>query len=137
METHLSTSSLYIVVESARRSKAPCPTQRETRSDDLGKISGVDISEVAPVIGSWIEACFPGSSPASKAGIEELIAEAADAARNDFGVDAANEWAEGYTFPPEFVASDIRCLCGCCRGLGLWTQKLEDGGRRTGRRKDA
>ena len=62
------------------------------------------------MIGSWIEACFPGGSPTSRAGIEELIAEATEAAGNDFGVDAANEWADGYTFPPAFVASDICCL---------------------------
>ena len=49
-------------------------------------------------------------SPTSKAGIEELIAEAVESARNDFGVGAANEWANGYVFPSEFVNSDIRCL---------------------------
>ena len=47
------------------------------------------------MIGAWIKACFPGGSPTSRAGIEELIAEAAEAARNDFGADAANEWAGG------------------------------------------
>ena len=71
---------------------------------------GVDPGEAAPMIGSWIEACFPGSTPTSKIGISELIAESAEAARNDFGVDAANEWADGYTFPPELLASDVRCL---------------------------
>ena len=77
---------------------------------ELGKYKELGYSESVPVIGSWIEACFPGDSSASKAGIEELIAEAAEAARSDFGVDAANDWANGYTFPPEFVASDVRCL---------------------------
>ena len=72
--------------------------------------SRVHTGETAPMIGSWIKACFPGGIPTSKAGIEELIAEAAEAARNDFGVDAANEWANGYTFPPELLASDVRCL---------------------------
>ena len=76
----------------------------------IGKVGRVRSCEAAPVIGSWIEACFPGGSPTSKAGIEELIAEAAEAARNDFGVDAANEWANGYSFPPEFVVSDTKCL---------------------------
>lgn len=68
------------------------------------------MGEMAPVIGSWIEACFPEGLPTSKAGIDELIAEEGEAARNDFGVDAANEWADGYTFPPELLASDVRCL---------------------------
>ena len=62
------------------------------------------------MIGAWIKACFPGGSPTSRAGIEELIAEAAEAARNDFGADAANEWAGGYVFPLEYIASDVRCL---------------------------
>ena len=62
------------------------------------------------MIGSWIKACFPDGAPTSKAGIEELIAEAAEAARNDFGVEAAIEWANGYAFPPEYVESDVRCL---------------------------
>ena len=64
----------------------------------------------APVIGAWIAACFPGGVPASQAGIEELIAEAAEAARNDCGVEAAIEWADGYEFPAEYMASDVRCL---------------------------
>ena len=68
------------------------------------------MGEMAAVIGSWIEACFPEGLPTSKAGIDELIAEAGEATRNDFGVDAANEWAGGYTFPLELLASDVRCL---------------------------
>lgn len=70
----------------------------------------VDPSGAAPMIGAWIKACFPGGLPTSRAGIEELIAEAAEAARNDFGADAANEWAGGYVFPLEYIASDVRCL---------------------------
>ena len=72
--------------------------------------NGVAITEAAPMIGAWIRACFPGGAPTSKAGIEELIAEAVAAARNDFGVEAANEWAGGYVFPQEFVESDMSCL---------------------------
>ena len=100
-------------MEVVRPLKALCPTQRESRPEvksvrrDSG---GANLRETVPVIGSWIEACFPGGSPASTAGIEELVEEAAEAARNDYGIEAANEWAEGYTFPPEFVDSDVRCL---------------------------
>ena len=54
--------------------------------------------------------CFPVESPTSEAELTELIAEAADAARNDYGIEAANEWAQGYKFPVEFVESDVRCL---------------------------
>ena len=107
------TSLYYTVMESTRHGTALRPTQRESRPEvagELEKYKDLGYSESAPVIGSWIEACFPGDSSTSKAGIEELIVEAAEAARSDFGVDAANEWANGYTFPPEFVASDVRCL---------------------------
>ena len=110
METHFPISLSYAVVDCTRHVKAPSPTQREFGpgvTSDSGKRIGVDTSETAPAIGSWIEACFPGDSPMSKIGIEELIAEAA---RNDFGVDSANEWADGYTFPPDLLASDVRCL---------------------------
>ena len=98
---------------STRHVEAPRPTQRVSRpevSSSKGNDRGVAFSEAAPEIGSWIRACFPGGAPTSKAGIDELIAEAAEAARNDFGIEAANDWANGYTFPPSFVASDIRCL---------------------------
>ena len=33
-----------------------------------------------------------------------------EAARNDFGVEAANEWANGYAFSSEIVDSDVGCL---------------------------
>ena len=111
MDTHLSTSLLYVVVK--RHSKAPSPTQRESRPEvtrGVEKSNGVALSESAPTIGAWIRACFPSGAPTSKAGIEELIAEAVEAARSDFGVEAANEWANGYAFSSEIVDSDVRCL---------------------------
>lgn len=72
--------------------------------------NGVALSEAAPAISTWISACFPSGVPTSKARIEELIAEAVEAARSDFGVQAAIEWANGYAFPSSFVDSDVRCL---------------------------
>ena len=102
-ETHALTSLLYAVVESERRFKAPCLTQRESRSgvaSESRKVKRVTFSEAAPMIGAWIEACFPGGSPASKAGIEELIAEAVEAARNDFGVDEPISGQRGTHSPP-------------------------------------
>ena len=105
----------YIVVGSERPAdvEVPCRTQRELRREVLGDViedRKATPSEVAPMIGSWITACFPGSSPTSKASIEELIAEAAEAVRSDYGVEAANEWADGYVFPPEMLASNVHCL---------------------------
>ena len=111
MDTHPSTSLFYVVVK--RRSKAPSPTQRESRPEithGVEKSNGVALSESAPTIGAWIRACFPSGAPTSKAGIEELIAEAVEAVRSDFGVEAANEWANGYAFSSEIVDSDVRCL---------------------------
>ena len=113
METHFSISLSYAVVDCTRHLKASSPSQRESGpgvTSDSGKRIRVDMSNTAPAIESWMEACFPGDSPMSKIGIEELIAEAAEAARNDFSVDSANEWANGYTFPPDLLASDVRCL---------------------------
>ena len=66
--------------------------------------------EVVPTIGSWVAACFPLGSPTSEDELKELVAEAAEAARNDFDIDAANEWAQGYKFPAEYIESDVRCL---------------------------
>ena len=113
VDTHLSNSLSYVVVESMRQDKAPRPTRRESRpeaSHGVQMDQGVALGAAAPMISAWIRACFPGGSPTSNAGIDELIAEAAEAARNDFGIEAAKEWANGYVFPREFVDSDVRCL---------------------------
>ena len=109
------TSLYYTVMESTRHGTALRPTQRESRPEvarELEKYKDLGYSESAPVIGSWIEACFPGDSSTSKAGIEELIVEAAEAARSDFCVDAANEWANRYTIPR--VRGERRPVPGGC-----------------------
>ena len=64
----------------------------------------------APELGRWTEACFPDGYATTEAELRELIEEAAEAARDDYGVEAALEWAGGYTFPPDYMESDIRCL---------------------------
>ena len=71
---------------------------------------GTENSAVAPVIGQWAEACFPVGSPSSEADVRELIQEAAESARGDYGPESAIAWAEGYTFPAHYMESDIRCL---------------------------
>ena len=114
-DTHTPTSLLYAVVGSKRPADggAPGRAHRELRRgvvESREASTGVVPSGAAPVISAWIAACFPGGVPASETGIEELIAEAAEAARNDFGVEAAIEWADGYEFPAEYVESDVRCL---------------------------
>jgi hypothetical protein len=45
-----------------------------------------------------------------EAQIRALVKEAADAARSNYGVEAALEWADGYVFPPEAVQRDTACL---------------------------
>jgi hypothetical protein len=61
-------------------------------------------------IGKWVAACFPGGSVATEAEIDALLKEAAAAARSDYGVESALEWAGGYVFPHSLVESDIECL---------------------------
>lgn len=65
---------------------------------------------LAPVIGRWAETCFPVGSQTTEAELRELLKEAADSARDNFGPEDAIAWAEGYQFPPEFVQNDLRCL---------------------------
>lgn len=62
---------------------------------------------LAPVIGRWAEACFPVGSQTSEADLRELLREAAESAREDYGPEAAVEWAEGYVFPPEYLRNDV------------------------------
>jgi hypothetical protein len=52
---------------------------------------------LAPVIGRWAEACFPLESRTSETELRELLKEAADAAKENYGPEAAVEWAGGYT----------------------------------------
>ena len=65
---------------------------------------------LAPVIGRWAEACFPVESRTSETELRELLKEAADAAKENYGPEAAVEWAGGYTFPPDYVTNDVACL---------------------------
>lgn len=62
------------------------------------------------MIGRWTEACFPAGSKTSEADLRELLREAAESAREDYGPEAAVEWAEGYVFPPEYLRNDVQCL---------------------------
>ena len=59
----------------------------------------------AKSVGEWTAACFLTGDVTSESELRELIQEAADAARNDFDSTSANQWAEGYRFPAEHVAS--------------------------------
>lgn len=64
----------------------------------------------ATSVSEWTAACFPAGDAATERELHELISEAAEAARDDFNVSSAIEWAKGYAFPTEFVDSDVRCL---------------------------
>lgn len=63
-----------------------------------------------PIVGKWAEACFPAGSQTTERELRELLMEAAEAAKQDYDAGSAVEWAEGYTFPPEYMESDVRCL---------------------------
>jgi hypothetical protein len=65
---------------------------------------------LAPVIGRWAETCFPVGSQTIETELRELLKEATDSARDNFGPEEAVDWAEAYKFPPEFVRNDLRCL---------------------------
>jgi hypothetical protein len=65
---------------------------------------------VAADIRRWAETCFSKRDPSTEIEIQDLIHEASEAARDDYGVDSANEWAGGYRFPEEFVTSDVKFL---------------------------
>jgi hypothetical protein len=65
---------------------------------------------LAPAIGRWAEAYFPVGSQITEADLRELLNEAADSAKDDYGPESAVAWAEGFTFPPEYVTNDVACL---------------------------
>jgi hypothetical protein len=67
-------------------------------------------ASIAPIVGKWAQACFPTESKTTEAELRELLVEAAEAARQEYDAASAVEWAEGYTFPTEYMESDVRCL---------------------------
>jgi hypothetical protein len=58
----------------------------------------------------WAGTCFSARDPASEQEIKALIHEASEVARDDYGVDSANELAGGYRSPEEYVNSDVKFL---------------------------
>jgi hypothetical protein len=110
--------------------------RRKDRDDTikLGRESGSENRDqrpsegnLAPVIGRWAEACFPVGSQATESELRELLKEAADSARDNYGPEEAIAWAKGYTFPPEFVRNDLLCL-EAARGdfLAMVRQRLTE-----------
>jgi hypothetical protein len=89
-----------------------CDEQEEWEGDEEGVESTIPWGEfpMAPVVGRWAEACFPVESKTTEAEVRKVLEEAAEAAREDHDAASAIAWAEGYEFPPEYLASDIRCL---------------------------
>ena len=58
----------------------------------------------------WANEVFAGEEKATPDDVASLIQEAADAARSDFNEDSAVAWANGYSFPHHYIASDSACL---------------------------
>ena len=83
-------------------------------------ISRVDSTDIAPVISKWAAACFPQGSLSSERDLRDLVAEAAEAASNDYDASSAVKWAEGYEFPSYFFASDAECLIEADFDSKLW-----------------
>lgn len=75
--------------------------------ESSGSSSGVG---TATSVSLWTAACFPADDVTGSSELEELIKEAADAARDDYDAESARLWAKGYVFPASYVESDVRCL---------------------------
>ena len=87
------------------------------KSDDVeGKGDAVTGATLGTGVGTaqslsqWTAACFSARDAASEMELQELIQEAAEAAKSDFDATSANIWADGYVFPDNYVDSDMRCL---------------------------
>jgi hypothetical protein len=66
-------------------------------------------ASLAPVIGRWAEACFPVGSQTTETELRELLKEAADSARDNFGPEEAIAWAEGYRFCSDIPLYTLVC----------------------------
>ena len=94
----------------ARDQERSTARSRLILTDSAGEGHTSAVALTAPVVGRWAEACFPVGSPSSEADLRELLKEAAESARDDYGPESATAWAEGYTFPVHYMESDVRCL---------------------------
>ena len=92
--------------------KRTCPVTSSEAFSDMECVGNAADrhNRVAPTIGKWVTACFPGGTATSEAQIQDLVQEAVDSARSDYGVDAALAWADGYALPPQVVDSDVASL---------------------------
>jgi hypothetical protein len=80
---------------------------------------------------------FSVGSQTTEADLRELLKEAADSAKDDYGPESAVAWAEGYTSPPEYVTNDVACLEASQRDFEAMVQQRLDGmapGRLNGER---
>ena len=85
---------------------------RDSRAPSLTNVSsirGTGRSEPLPSM-AWANDIFSGSEAASPTDVLALLQEAAEAARNDFDEDSALQWAQGYSFPAQYLESDRACL---------------------------
>jgi hypothetical protein len=100
----------WTMLENSRVLESPACRPRSGGGGTRRGHAGNGRELVAPAIGIWVAACFPGGIVSGEEQIDALIKEAADAARSDYGVEAALAWADGYVFPPEFVERDTASL---------------------------
>ena len=59
---------------------------------------------------TWAARIFDENTVAQPSDVASLLQEAAEAARNDYNEESAISWADGYSFPVQYVASDMGCL---------------------------
>ena len=77
------------MLESSRVLKSPACRTRSGGGGTRRGHAGNGREPVAPAIGLWVAACFPGGIVSGEEQIDALVKEAADAARSDYGVEAA------------------------------------------------
>lgn len=101
-------SAIPPLQQGGKESRIAVPSSRDGESGGKSTTKGRD--HMAPTIGKWVAACFPGGTTASDAQLEDLVRTAAATARSDYGVVSALEWADGYVFPPEAIKGDTARL---------------------------
>ena len=55
--------------------------------------------------------------------LEEIIKEAIRASDDEYGVQAAVHWGDGYRFPDSMVASDVRCFEAASRNFTVMVRR--------------
>lgn len=75
----------------------------------------------ATSVSEWTTAYFSAGDAAKEKELHELIREA----RDEFDDASAIQWAHGYTFPSEYVDSNVRCLRAAQLDFAVMVRRIE------------